>query len=83
MAVKTKKTNEQAQAEFRWPFGKKNYIFFAVALIVIIVGYILLGEGSVTLAPLLLVIGYCVLVPIALLIKDPAKQEESISNNSD
>jgi hypothetical protein len=72
MAAKTKKTDENSHTEFQWPFGKKNYIIFAIALIVIILGYVTLGKGSITLAPLLLVIGYCILVPIALLVKDPA-----------
>lgn len=43
---------------------------FGVALAVIIVGFISLAQGSITLAPLLLVVGYCVLMPIAILIRD-------------
>ena len=78
MVTKTKKSDETSHTEFQWPFGKKNYIFFAIAMIVIILGYVSLGQGSITLAPLLLVIGYCVLVPIALLVKDPA-----VHNNQD
>ncbi len=71
MVAKTKNKNEDSHSEFQWPFGKKNYIVFAIAMVVIILGYVSLGQGSITLAPLLLVIGYCVLVPIALLVKDP------------
>jgi hypothetical protein len=48
---------------------KKNYIIMGVGLATIIAGFITLSGGSMTLAPLLLVIGYCVLIPIALLIK--------------
>jgi hypothetical protein len=81
MAVKTKKSDEASQAEFQWPFGKKNYILFAIAMIVIILGYVTLGQGSLTLAPLLLVIGYCVLVPIALLVKDPAVHNKTAVND--
>ncbi len=76
MSAKERKPEDLSRSEFRWPFGKRNYIFSALALAVIIVGYILLGQGSVTFAPLLLVIGYCVLVPIALIVKDPDKQKE-------
>ena len=32
----------------------------------IIIGYILLGQGSISAAPALLVLGYCILVPLAL-----------------
>ncbi len=69
MAVKAKKSSAAPAEEIRWPFGKKNYIAFAIALAVIIVGYISLGQGSITLAPILLVLGYCVLIPVALIIK--------------
>jgi hypothetical protein len=50
--------------------GRKNWIAFGVALGVIILGYIFLASGSITLAPILLVLGYCVLVPYAILARD-------------
>jgi len=80
MAIKTKKTTDSNQEQIKWPFGKKNYLIFALALVVIIIGYITLGEGSITLAPILLVLGYCVLIPIALLIK--GRPESDGSNKS-
>ena len=51
------------------PFGKKNYMLFGVAALVIIAGYIALSKGSITLAPILLLLGYLVLIPIAILAK--------------
>ena len=69
MAVKTKKPVKESQEQVKWPFGKRNYLVFALALVVIIIGYITLGQGSITLAPILLVLGYCVLIPIALIIR--------------
>ena len=45
----------------------KNHIL-ALGLIAIVIGYITLGRGSMSLAPLLLVLGYCVLVPVALIL---------------
>jgi hypothetical protein len=50
------------------PFTSKNYILFAIGLLVIVLGYITLGYGSITLAPILLVLGYCVIIPIAIII---------------
>jgi len=44
-------------------FFKKNALFW-LALVVIAVGYVLLGRGDITGAPLLLVTGYCVLLPL-------------------
>lgn len=76
MAAKPKKKEEQPKDEFKWPFGRKNYIIFGLAMITIIIGYILLGSGSITMAPILLVLGYCVLVPVALIIKDDSKDKE-------
>jgi len=69
MATKTKKKKAAPVEEMRWPFGPKNYLYFAIALVVIVVGYILLGQGDITLAPILLVLGYCVLIPVAILVK--------------
>lgn len=47
-------------------FGPRNYVVFAGALISIALGFLLLSRGSITAAPLLLVLGYCVLVPYGL-----------------
>lgn len=49
-------------------FDRRNYVLFAVALATIVIGWIALGKGSITFAPIVLVIGYCVLVPAALLV---------------
>lgn len=75
------KKNNQSSSEFQWPFGTKNYIVFAISIIVIAVGYILLGQGSITMAPILLVIGYCVLIPVALIIRDNKISEISEKSN--
>jgi hypothetical protein len=50
-------------------FNKKNYALFAAAIISIILGYLSLSKGSVTLAPILLVLGYVVLIPLAIIFK--------------
>lgn len=49
------------------PFTKMNYYIFAAGLLAIILGYFTLSQGSITLAPILLVLGYCVIIPIAIL----------------
>lgn len=56
------------QAIIRGPaFRRINYVLMAVAMAVILGGFVALARGSITLAPILLVLGYLVLVPIALL----------------
>ncbi len=51
------------------PFGRKNYILFGVAALVILAGYVALARGSITLAPILLLLGYLVVIPWAILTK--------------
>ena len=55
------------------PFTKENYYIFFAALATIILGYVIMGMGevygpmSLTIAPILVLIGYLVLVPLAIL----------------
>lgn len=51
------------------PFTTKNYVLFAVGLLDIIIGWFLLRAGHITLAPIMLVIGYCGLIPLAIVLK--------------
>jgi hypothetical protein len=55
--------------------GRRNWIAFGIALLVIVVGYVFLANGSITIAPILLVLGYCVLVPYAILARDNPPKE--------
>ena len=48
-------------------FSRENAIWLGAAAATIVVGYALLAGGSMTLAPVLLVIGYCVLLPIGII----------------
>lgn len=49
-------------------FSKINAILGAAGLIALGLGYLLLSQGSITAAPILLVLGYVVLVPLALIL---------------
>ena len=51
------------------PFGRKNYILFGLGAAVILAGYIFLSRGSITLAPILLLTGYLILIPWGILAK--------------
>ena len=63
-------------SDYKFPFTRKNWIIFALALLTILLGYIQLsippadGFLSLTLAPILLVVGYCILIPLAILFRD-------------
>ena len=70
MENKNKKT-----IQYSWPYKRKNYVLFGVGVFVIIVGYLIMYLGevnsfqSLVISPLLLLVGYLVIIPIALLIR--------------
>ena len=70
MENKNKKT-----LRFSWPYKRKNYVLFGVGVFVIIVGYLIMYSGevdsfqSLVISPLLLLAGYLVIIPMALLSK--------------
>ena len=58
-----------------WCFGKLNYLLFGISLLIILIGYIIMASGeteslqSVKIAPILLTIGYCILLPLSIIIQ--------------
>ena len=53
-----------------WPFGRKNYLLFLTGVITIVAGYVLMYlTADIVWAPVVLVIGYCVIIPISIMIK--------------
>ena len=69
----TKKTNTRAKpAGTTVPpalaFSTINVVLGVAGLIALALGYFLLSQGSITAAPILLVLGYVVLVPLALIL---------------
>ena len=58
-----------------WSFAKVNYVLFIAGIISVILGYIIMATGetysfqSLSLAPILLFVGYIILIPIALIYK--------------
>jgi hypothetical protein len=49
-------------------FSRVNLAFAAGAFVTIAFGYGFLSAGSITLAPILLVLGYVLLVPLAIIL---------------
>ena len=45
----------------------RSLLYWGIAAATLLAGYVDLARGGETLAPILLVIGYCVLVPVAIL----------------
>ncbi len=52
----------------RLQFGLANLVLLGGAALSLTAGYVLLASGSTTLAPVLLVVGYCVLLPLGLIV---------------
>jgi len=63
----------QSEAGKATPSGERNgsrtrsIVLWGAALAAIALGFADLARGGTTLAPFLLVLGYCVLVPVAIL----------------
>ena len=78
MAVKAKPAKAKklkAKEKDTLGFTKKNYYLFALGLLIIVVGFITLRMGSITLAPILLVLGYCVIIPLSIIVDWRKKRE--------
>lgn len=66
------------------PYTRENAVILLVGLAVVVAGYAALSKGpwnsfwSLTLAPILLVLGYCVIIPVGLIYqkKKPAQAVE-------
>jgi hypothetical protein len=58
--------SRRAAPETELHFSSRNYVILGSAAAVILVGFFSLSRGSITLAPILLVLGYCILIPYGL-----------------
>jgi hypothetical protein len=52
----------------RLQFEPANLGLLGGAAVALVAGYVLLATGSTTAAPVLLVLGYCVLLPLGLIL---------------
>lgn len=52
---------------FRW--GLTNSVLLLAGVALLVAGYLSLSRGSITMAPVLLVTGYCVFIPASLLVR--------------
>lgn len=76
---------------WNFPLAKRNFLLFALGLGVIVIGFLLMSTAitddpvkyqtawnnplAVSVAPVILVIGYCVIIPLALMKRDPEEQQ--------
>jgi hypothetical protein len=72
---KTKRVQAKQRKEISFPLDKTNFMILGIGIIVLFIGYILMSENSVdgflptVIAPILLVLGYCVIIPYGIMKK--------------
>ena len=67
--TRARATRKPTETDLGFNWGLQNSLLLGVAIAVLGFGYVVLSRGSTTLAPVLLVLGYCVLVPASLLLR--------------
>ncbi len=91
MAKQIKGVSQSKKVTWDFPYEKKNFILFGIGLATIVLGYILMATGitddpakyqttwnnplASSVAPVVLVIGYCVIIPLALIRSFTKKSE--------
>ena len=69
VTVKPRSARKPAESDLGFSWGMVNTLLLMLGLAVLAAGYWVLSRGSITLAPVLLVLGYCGLVPASLLVR--------------
>jgi hypothetical protein len=83
-----KKTQTAAIKPFQMPFDAKNIRIILLGVGVIALGYILMyvsptmSTMALTISPIILLLGYCVIVPIGIMAGARKRQSDSIVEQS-
>ena len=75
------KGKKKIEKKERFVFGKINTILLISALIVIIIGFIIVNSAK-NLGAILLVLGYAVLVPLSLLVREKKPKDKTVSQKN-
>src|SRR5258708_39389651 len=67
--IKSRGLRRPVEVDLGFSWGRNNGLLLGLGVVVLIAGYVALSRGSTTWAPILLVTGYCGLIPAALLIR--------------
>jgi len=69
VTVKPRSARKPVETDLGFNWGGLNTLLLSLGLVVLAAGYWALSRGSITLAPVLLVLGYCGLIPASLLVR--------------
>lgn len=67
--TRPKSLRKPVEADLGFSWGAVNNLLLGLGLAALVAGYLALSKGSTTLAPVLLVAGYCGLIPASLLVR--------------
>lgn len=67
--VKARTQRKAVETDLGFDWGTVNSLLLAAGVVLVTVGFYTLSKGSLTLAPLLLVLGYVGFIPASLVIR--------------
>ena len=88
MAKIKKRTKHSSQSPFQDYWSKNNYLLLGAGLLALIIGFVLMGQGnwdnpiSLTVSPLILLLAYLVIFPLAILYKKKKNNQNEVPNDS-
>jgi hypothetical protein len=77
------KQGKKSRRDDVFPFERENYLILLAGLVVIILGYLALSPKTVegffplTVAPILLVLGYCIIIPVGIMYRKKSPKDDS------
>jgi drug/metabolite transporter (DMT)-like permease len=67
--IRNRSVRKPVEYDLGFHWGVLNQVLLGLGIAVLVAGYVALSRGSTTLAPVLLVLGYCGLIPASVLIR--------------
>jgi hypothetical protein len=77
------KTGQKVKKDFSFPLEKENFVIIGAGIVLIILGYLLMNQNSVdgfvptVISPIMLFLGYCVIIPYGILKGHRANKTET------
>jgi hypothetical protein len=87
--VAAKVSAKRKMSSMALPFTKRNYQILGLGLVVIILGYVALSQSPwdgtmpLVVAPILLVLGYCVIIPLGILYREKSEAQPTPPASTD
>ena len=83
-----KQTKKAKVSPFNIYWEKKNYYLLIIGMVVIVVGFYFMTIGpwdsfsSLVISPILLFIGYVIIFPLSILLRNKSEKEKSAEENN-